>query len=303
MTFSQKIKEELCRNEYDWDQKKAILSAFFKNNAHIDIQENLLCISFSIKNLLIARFILSLVSEIYENNGAISYEKQKSGKDNKSITLNFYNGFEIVVADLFLDSDPWDWLVNKKIRSSYLAGLFLSSGSVNNPNSSNYHFELKIHNEMILNVVNKIFKQLKIVLLQYKRNNVVTTYLKKSEAISDILKLMGAIESMYEYEDKRITRDFKNQNVRLNNLDISNLKKTVVASKLQVDNIHKIKNSRFYNQLSEKERIYCELRLKNPQASFYELVVLFKQNYNIEITKSGINHIVRKIKELIKLFD
>ena len=59
-------------------------------------------------------------------------------------------------------------------------------------------------------------------------------YIKKSSFISDILKFMSAQNSMIKYEDKRISQDFSNQLHRLNNLDISNLKKTVNAANDQI---------------------------------------------------------------------
>lgn len=298
MTFSQKVKEELCRNEYDIMQKKAILSSFFKNNPNLKIDNNSLEIDIKSKSSLTLRFILNLLDDLYKDNSEVEYIRKRSENDLKFFHFSFSKGFHIILEDLHLNSDPYKWLVETKTRSSFLVGLFLYGGSINNPNSSNYHFEIKIHNQEILKIVEKIFKSINIPLLVITRNNTYIAYIKKSESISDVLKLLGATENMFEYEEKRISRDYTNQMSRLNNLDMSNLKKTIIASHEQLQNIEYIKANNLFNQLSEKEKLYCELRTKYPDSSLHELVYFFKDEYQIEITKGGINHIVRKIKKL-----
>lgn len=298
MTFSQKVKEELCRNEYDVVQKKAILCAFFKNNPHLNISETSLEIDIKSKSSLTIRFILNLLDYLYKDDTYIEYKRERNKNDLKFFHFSFSKGLDILLQDLHLNSDPYKWLVETKTRSCFLIGLFLYGGSINNPNSSNYHFEIKIHNVEILRIVEKIFKSINIPLLVINRNNTYIAYIKKSESISDILKLLGATENMFEYEEKRISRDYTNQMSRLNNLDMSNLKKTIMASHNQLQNIEFIKNNNLFNQLNEKEKIYCDLRTEFPDSSLHDLVDLYKEKYNIEITRGGINHIIRKIRKL-----
>ncbi|MDE5545808.1 MAG: DNA-binding protein WhiA [Malacoplasma sp.] len=298
MTFTQIVKEELCKNSYDKDQKKSILSAFLKNSHFFSISNQSIEIDLKNKSFLITKFIFSILNDLYANNKNIKFEKSELNNNSKFFHISFVKGINFIKNDLFLESDPWNWLISKKVRSNFIAGLFLHSGSINNPNSSNYHFEMKINNISVLKIVKKVFKKLNIPfsVLTRKKSNIL--YVKKSESISDILKLLGANESMFEFEEKRISRDYTNQISRLNNLDISNLKKSIIASRSQIHNIEYIKSNNFYNNLSEKEKIYCELKLKFPDSSLNDLVLLFKEKYNITISKSGINHIVRKIKSL-----
>ncbi|BAC43972.1 DNA-binding protein WhiA [Malacoplasma penetrans] len=298
MTFSQNVKEELCRNEYDDVQKKSILCAFFKNNPNLKISDSSLEIDIKSKSSLTIRFILNLLDFLYKDNDLIEYKRERSKNDLKFFHFSFSKGLDILLEDLHLNKDPYKWLVETKTRSCFLIGLFLYGGSINSPNSSNYHFEIKIHNTEILKIVEKIFSSINIPLLVLNRNNTYIVYIKKSESISDILKLLGATESMFEYEEKRISRDYTNQMSRLNNLDMSNLKKTIEASHIQLQNIEYVKNNNLFNQLTDKEKIYCELRESFPDSSLHDLVDLYKEKYNIEITRGGINHIIRKIKRL-----
>ncbi|MDE6894528.1 MAG: DNA-binding protein WhiA, partial [Malacoplasma sp.] len=250
------------------------------------------------KSCQIVKFIFTILNDLYGNNKNVKFEKTESKNNSKFCHISFTEGINLIKNDLFLESDPWNWLISKKVRSNFIIGLFLHGGSINNPNSSNYHFEMKINDLSILKIVQKIFKKINIPFFVLARNKSHVVYVKKSESISDILKLLGANESMFEFEEKRISRDYTNQISRLNNLDISNLKKSIDASRSQIHNIEYIKSNNFYNQLSEKEKIYCELKLEFPDSSLNDLVSLFKEKHNITISKSGINHIVRKIKSL-----
>ncbi len=294
MTFTQRVKEELCKNQYDKDQKKSILSAFLKNSHFFSINNQSIEIDLKNKSPLIIEFLLSILNDLYESNKNIKFEKSKNNSE--FLHISFLEGINFIKQDLFLESNPWNWLISKKVRSDFLIGLFLSSGSINSPNSSNYHFEIKIKDLNVLKIIEKIFKKINIPFFVLNRNKSQIVYVKKSEAISDILKLLGANESMFEFEEKRISRDYTNQMSRLNNLDISNLKKSIFASRNQINNIEYIKSNNFYNQLSEKEKVYCDLKLEFPDSTLNDLVSLFKEKHNITISKSGINHIVRKIK-------
>lgn len=294
MTFTQRVKEELCKNQYDKDQKKSILSAFLKNSHFFSINNQSIEIDLKNKSPLIIEFLLSILNDLYESNKNIKFKKSKNNSE--FLHISFLEGINFIKQDLFLESNPWNWLISKKVRSDFLIGLFLSSGSINSPNSSNYHFEIKIKDLNVLKIIEKIFKKINIPFFVLNRNKSQIVYVKKSEAISDILKLLGANESMFEFEEKRISRDYTNQMSRLNNLDISNLKKSIFASRNQINNIEYIKSNNFYNQLSEKEKIYCDLKLEFPDSTLNDLVSLFKEKHNITISKSGINHIVRKIK-------
>ena len=183
-------------------------------------------------------------------------------------------------------------------KCAFLVGAFLSGGSVNSPQSSNYHFEICSQNQDLIFSIEKIFNFFNIKSFTIDRKNKHVLYIKKSENISDTLKIMGASSSMFEFEEKRIYRDYSNQMSRLNNLDISNLKKTVIASNEQVKQINYLKDHNLYYLLKEKEKMFCDLRLENEDASLLDMVDLFKFKYGVEVTRTGINHFVRKIKKI-----
>ena len=71
------------------------------------------------------------------------------------------------------------------VRRAYLAGAFLSCGSVNNPETSNYHLEMSFNEEefaqFIADLINRFELNAKII----KRRNKYVVYLKSSEKIGD----------------------------------------------------------------------------------------------------------------------
>ena len=71
-----------------------------------------------------------------------------------------------------------------------------------------------------------------------KRNNHYMTYIKSAEMISDLIRLLGATNSFFYFEDIRIYRDHKNMVNRLNNCEQANMEKSMKTCKEQLENIN-----------------------------------------------------------------
>lgn len=298
LTFSQSIKDEITFQEYTNEQLKWILCSFFKNNIAINLSDFKVSWEIKTKSNNIIRFIIKSLIKLFNIEKHISYKKKSTG-NSRLYKLEFTGDFNKLEKDLLLFEDPYPLLLNETDKQAFLIGAFLSGGSINNPKSSSYHFEIRSHNSDLIDTLSKIFNDFNINSKILNRQNTNVIYVKKSESISDILKHINAYDSMYEYEEKRIYRDYSNQMHRLNNLDISNLKKTITASQEQIKWIQKVLDNKFLsNQLSNKEKIFCNLRLENPEASLNDIANIFLEKYNIEITRTGLNHYVRKIKKL-----
>jgi len=125
-------------------------------------------------------------------------------------------------------------------------------------------------------------------------------YLKSSEEISDFIKLLNAINSLFYYEDIRIYRDHKNMVNRLNNCEQANMEKIIKTCNEQIDNINYLMSHDLIDLLDEKIQVAINYRLKYPETSLSELASIISLETNYQITKSGINHYFRKIKELVE---
>ena len=124
-------------------------------------------------------------------------------------------------------------------------------------------------------------------------------YLKESEKISDFIKLLNAYNSLFYYEDIRIYRDHVNMTNRLNNCEQANTDKIVFSSNEQLENIEKLKSMYDFDLLDDKIKEICIYKEKYRESSMQELASIISLETGTKITKSGINHRFRKIKEMI----
>ena len=124
-------------------------------------------------------------------------------------------------------------------------------------------------------------------------------YIKSAEMISDILKLFGATNSLFFFEDIRIYRDHKNMVNRLNNCEIANQEKIIKAGLSQLDDISYLKEHDLINLLDDKTKDAIYYREKYPESSLQELAEIISSETGKPIGKSGINHYFRKVKDLV----
>jgi DNA-binding protein WhiA len=198
-------------------------------------------------------------------------------------------------------SYPKHVLGNDTNQRAYLIGAFLSGGSISSIDKSIYHLEIRSNKINYLRLVQKILNQFQISITLLKRKDNYVIYIKKAIDVSDFLKIIGANHSMYELEDKIIARDYYTNMQRLNNLDIANLHKSLTAGNEQVKMIKEIRHTDEFKQSSDKFKFYCSIRLQNPEASLSEMVKIFKTKYQIQITRTGINHYAMKIRNIFTL--
>lgn len=123
-------------------------------------------------------------------------------------------------------------------------------------------------------------------------------YLKEAEKISDFMKILGATKAVLYFEDIRIYHDKKNHTNRLNNCEQANIDKVVNAATDQLKNIEILEKNVAVELLDDKTKEALEYRKKYPEASLKELSEIITIETGNKITKSGLNHRMRKINDL-----
>ena len=212
----------------------------------------------------------------------------KTGSDHILKDLDILDGFQIkeTVPLKFLDDDA-------KVRS-YLRGAFLAAGSVNNPETSRYHLEIyslyEDHNNTICEMMNRYGLNAR----KTERRSGYITYLKEAEKIADFLSLIGATNSMLKFEDIRIVRDMRNSVNRIVNCETANMNKVADAARKQIENIDYIERTVGLSKLPDKLQAVAQARKAHPEVSLKELGELVAGG---PISKSGVNHRLRKINE------
>ena len=102
------------------------------------------------------------------------------------------------------------------------------------------------------------------------------------------------------FEDIRIYRDHKNMTNRLNNCEQANTDKIYMTANKQIKDIEKLYELDIVDMLDEKLKDVIEYRMKYKESSLSELAEIISLETGTEISKSGLNHRFRKIKEILE---
>ena len=183
------------------------------------------------------------------------------------------------------------------LMRSYLKGVFLAKGSINDPQTSRYHLEILTDNIEYAEFINELLNNYNLNSKILKRETKYMIYIKEAEKIGDFLRLIGTTKALLYYEDIRIYRDHINMTNRLNNCEQANVERTIQSADAQIKDIELIKKYGL-ELLSEKEQLVAEYRLKYKEASLQELSEIISIETEQKITKPGLHHRFDKIKKL-----
>ena len=300
MSFTTIVKDELCTKNGTKDEEISILSGFIRNNGILSHHKLLL----TSENKHIIDKIKKDIEEIYRKevileeiaNSNFSKKKlyQLSTKEDSFLEdISYYDNHKVKLGI------PKDYIISSEsLKKSYIQGVFLTAGSVNDPKTSRYHLELFIENKEEAVLIQKLLNEYELNAKILGREKGYMIYIKEAEKISDFLKILEVNRAVLYYEDVRIYRDKKNQTNRLNNCEQANMDKIIKSGEEQLEQIALIEEADCVNLLGEKEQIVMEYRKKYPETSLQELAEIISIETEKKITKSGLNHRFRKIKDL-----
>ena len=303
MSFASETKKELTQIETDDESLKAEVSALIRMNGSLSFANRQLSLDVQTENAAIARRLYTIVKKMYPYNVELLVRKKMRLKKNNVYICRVREGAREILADLEIVSNSFEFnhtiaetiIPKNSQRRAYLRGAFLAGGSVNNPETSSYHLEVyslyKEHGEALAELMNHFDLNAKTI----ERKKGYVTYLKEAEKISDFLNLVGATQAMLKFEDVRIVRDMRNSVNRIVNCETANLNKTIGAALRQVDNIRYIDNTIGLDQLPEKLREIARLRVEYQDVTLKELGEMVSTGV---VSKSGVNHRLRKIDEI-----
>ena len=191
-----------------------------------------------------------------------------------------------------------EYLTDPDEMVAYVRGTFLVTGSISDPSTGGYHLEYVFSDLEDAKFMSKLLQEMKFDSKITERNNRYLIYIKSSEEISDMIRMFGASNSLFYFEDVRIYRDHKNMVNRLNNCEIANQEKTTKTGMDQLSLIHYLEEHDLVNLLDEKTQIVLEYRKKYPESSYQELADIITMETGYHIGKSGVNHHFIKMKKL-----
>lgn len=303
MSFASETKKELTTLDIKNCCAKAELSALIRMNGSMSFMNRKIAVDVQTENAAIARRIYSLLKREYDIAVELLVRKKMRLKKNNVYIVRLVQDAKEILEDLGILGDGFkfirtisdQFLKKKCCKRSYLRGAFLAGGSVNNPETSSYHLEIfslyEEHNQSLCNLMNSF--NLNAKTLERKKGYI--TYLKEGEKISELLNIIGAHQALLHFEDVRIVRDMRNSVNRLVNCETANLNKTIGAAIRQVENIRFIQDTVGLETLPDKLREIAELRITYQDVTLKELGEMVSGG---QISKSGINHRLRKIDEI-----
>ena len=301
MSFTSIVKDEVSRLDTSKLENLSELSAIlrvagtFNNTINITVENN-----------TVARRIFKLIKSVYSISASITVRNKKLGRGFTYILTISENQKEILNDLSILENNkylsiPKEYMVSDKEQiRAYLRGVFITAGSVNDPKTSRYHLEFVLDTKEFSEFINKLLNEYDLNSKIIKREKKYTVYIKEAEKISDFLRVIKAFSAVMYFEDIRIYRDHKNMTNRLNNCEQANVDKIFLTASKQIKLIEKLYELDMVDLLDEKLKEVIEYRMKYKESSLQELADIISVETGVEITKSGLNHRFRKLKELLE---
>ncbi len=300
MSFTTEVKNEICTLNLTKLEDIALLSGFLRST-DIELKED---INIIVENPKIVRKLYITFKQIYDINILITLSKGNNFNKKNYYKLTIKDKIDYILKDLMVYDNEYltkplpYFLEDEDLKRAYLRGSFLSSGSVNDPKKSRYHLEFLVSKKEEAEFIIELLNYFNINAKLLRRDKGYMTYVKEAEKIGDFLRIISANNAVLYYEDIRIYRDHKNMTNRLNNMEQANIDKMIASSNNQLNDIQIIKDKIGLDLVDEKLKEVIIYREKYKEVSLQELTNIINYETNNNLTKSGLNHRIRRIHEL-----
>ncbi len=318
MSFSLEAKAEVAAAEIPIKDccAKAMLCGILRTCGNVTIQNGqyIMQISTEVKDLY--NVLSQLIKKIYNKDDVLLLEQEE--KQNHNIR------YVVTLSPQLSNTILYDCYILKKnyegdteiVRGiskyiitdtccarAFITGAFLGCASANivikdindlKKHAGGYHLEFVFNQYELAGDFVHLLGDCGIASKLMQRKKLYVVYLKEAEIVSDLLALVGANNAVMSLQNEFAVREVRNQLNRQLNCINSNLQKMVSASVKQIDAILYIQNSVGLESLSPSLYELCLLRLANPEENYENLAKLM----TTPLTKSGVNHRLRKIVEM-----
>lgn len=250
----------------------------------------------------LAELTVKRLRELYRIEANLYLTDRKSGDEEErkscKITVPQKKELDKLFCGLKYSEDDCEAKIVEKVfkcpncRSSFLRGVFLSAGTITDPEKG-YHLEISLTDVLFADSLEGFLTALGFEPKRTVRKNENVLYFKDSESIENFLAYIGANSAAFTIMNKKIERELRSGANRIANGEIANLTKTVNAASDQIAAIKQLIADKRIDTLPEELRQTAYLRLENSSLTLSELAALHEP----PITKSGVNHRLKKIME------
>ena len=297
MSFSADVKEDLLQvNINEEVEKTALIASMLRFGGEIILGRNLR-LSFTCNSMNIVRYLIKLLKEKFEFTYEIA-SRTISRLDNHTVfTCMILDGADRIIKSFNIMGEQKDFETDAG-KVAYLRGAFLVRGSVNDPNSKSSHLEISYSSDTEILYVQKLMNSFELNARIAKRKNNFIAYIKSKDVIGEFLYLVGASKSMEYYQDIVITKEIKATAKRTINLDVANQGKTNKAAQQQLAAMQYLEYNYPLEKLDNKLLMVMKVRMDNPEASLNEMLDVIHEEFDPNLTKSGLNHRLKRLIEL-----
>lgn len=306
MSFTTEVKKEILSNEdLSFCCKQALILGILHGSStiHITNKGAKLVVKSYLLNLI--KFVSNFLKSNYEIIGDIIVKNEQINKVRKYYYFEISEKVDEIINDFqlppFYEIKRQHPMLKKECcQGSFIAGMFVSKGSISDPRKTAYHFEISCYDEEIAKLLSHILLEFEISSGIVERKNSYIVYVKRSEHISNCLALMKANSGVFYFEDSRIYRDYSNMANRIANCDIANERRCLESCFAQLEAIEYIRENGFFEKMPVRLQSIAKLREIYPESSFDELATFSDNEFGKLMSKSGIAHCMKALMDYYK---
>lgn len=304
MSFSSEIKDEVAKIKVD-DYKIILseLAGITPMCGILNFKNNKISMEYITENAPVARRIFTFLRRSFGFD--VEVKNVRSTQLKKNVFIIYISQDEscrllldelkyIKGASVFMiNYAPTDLIKTSNEKKAYIRGAFMGSGSITDPKKG-YHLEFVSENEsnayFLRDTINEFGLKSKVIMRKEK----YIIYIKDSEQISDFLSLIGAYNSVLNYENVRVIKEMRNNVNRIVNCETANLNKTVKSSYDQVEDIKLIEREIGIENLDEDLKSIAKIRLENRSMSLNDIA----NSLEPKLSKSTVNYRFKKLRRI-----
>ena len=319
VSFSSNAKIEVLKSEIPVNKCCVIaeLSALFRTCGQLSLQNGKYSLEIITELPDLFGRVNALVKKLYENFNELGLTREE--KTNSAIRYHIIFPVEIsqkIIYDCYIMRPTGEFyngiaqalVENECCKRSFIRGVFLGCASANivikdmknlKKHTGGYHLEFVFSSSYLAGDFAHLLSEFSILAKVMQRKKFWVTYIKEAELVSDLLALVGANNAVMTLQNEFAVREVRNQLNRQLNCMNSNLEKMVDASLKQIEAIERIRDTVGLESLPPTLYELCLLRLANPEENYENLSKLM----TTPLTKSGVNHRLRKIVSIAEKLD
>ena len=304
MSFSSEIKDEVAKIKVE-DYKIILseLAGITPMCGILNFKNNKISMEYITENAPVARRIFTFLRRSFGFDVEVKNVRSTQLKKNVFIIyisqdescrllldeLKYIKGASVFI----INYAPTDLIKTSNEKKAYIRGAFMGSGSITDPKKG-YHLEFVSENEsnayFLRDTINEFGLKSKVIMRKEK----YIIYIKDSEQISDFLSLIGAYNSVLNYENVRVIKEMRNNVNRIVNCETANLNKTVKSSYDQVEDIKLIEREIGIENLDEDLKSIAKIRLENRSMSLNDIA----NSLEPKLSKSTVNYRFKKLRRI-----